>query len=283
MRGGARFVDHVTIAKSRGTGVWMQRGATFASGSRDLTIRESGSEPIEIEEHALDALPSGSYTGNARDEILVDPRGGQYAGSGILEDTTVHDRGVPYRVGRSKGASLVVGGRPDKKLVTLTIEPGVVMRFVEGGSLRVQHATRQEPSTAALRAIGDAARPIVLTSAAPVPTPGAWQGLWFGGIPDPSNVIDHVRIEYAGGDCGCILDTCSAISAHEGAIILTGEPASAFVTNTTFVGIASHGITEGYVGAFVDFRDTNDFQGVSGCAQTRPRIATCPSPLPACD
>ena len=45
------------------------------------------------------------------------------------------------------------------------------------------------------------------------------------------------------------------------------------------------GITEGFDGAFVDFRPTNTFEGVAGCAQTRPRESStqCPSPKPACD
>jgi hypothetical protein len=94
-----------------------------------------------------------------------------------------------------------------------------------------------------------------------------------------------VKIEYAGGDCGCILNTCSDISEHEGAIIFTAQPPSAFVKNTEFSNIAMHGITQGYDGDFVDFRPTNTFTSVAGCAQTRPRESTtqCPMPKPACD
>ncbi|HVH43039.1 MAG TPA: hypothetical protein VM925_11870 [Labilithrix sp.] len=281
------FLDHVTIARSLGVGAWLQRGASFVPGSRDLTIRESGSSehpyPIEIGEHALDALPTGNYTGNAKDEILLEPQGGQTAGSGLLADGTMHDRGVPYHVGRSQGSSLIVGGRPDGQLVTLTIEPGVTLRFEPKSAFKVQHTANEKPSTAALKAIGTADKPIVFTSAASSPAPGDWQGLWFGGIPDPSNVIDHVRIENAGSDCGCILSTCSAIAEHEGAIIFTAQPPRAFVTNTTFANIASNAISQGYLGAFVDFRPTNLFEGVAGCVQTRPAMATCPSPRPACD
>ncbi len=282
------FVDNVTIAKSLGTGAWLQRGATFVEGSRELFIRESGSTdepyPLEIEEHAMGAVPSGSYTGNAKDEILIDPRGGQVAGSGLLDDATLRDRGVPYHVGRSLGHSLLIGGRTDKKLVTLTIEAGVEMRFERGAALKVQHFTNLEPSTAALRALGTAAKPIVFRSAEPAPAAGDWRGIWFGGVPGATNQIDHVRIEHAGYDCGCILSTCSAIAEHEGAVIFTAQPPSAFITNTVFASVAGHGITQGFDGSFVDFRPTNEF-GVTGCAQTRPRESdtTCPAPKPACD
>lgn len=283
------FADHVTIVKSLGTGVLLTRGASFVAGSRDLVVRESGSEtnpyPLQIEEHAFDTLPTGKYTGNRIDEILVDPGGGRTAGSGLLADGTLHERGVPYHVGRSKGDSLRIGGRPDGQLVTLTIEPGVVMRFSEGAALAVQHVTNTKPSTAAIRAIGTAEKPIVFTSASSAPKAGDWQGLWFGGFPSATDKLDHVRIEYAGYDCGCILSTCSSIAEHEGAIIFTAQPPSAFVTNTVFANIAGHGITQGYDGSFVDLRPTNAFENVTGCAQTRPResTTTCPSPRPACD
>lgn len=279
------YVDHVTIEGSLGTGALLQRGATFVAGSKDLAISGAGSYPITLSEHTLDALPTGSYTGNAKDEILVDPEGGRTAGTGFLADATIHDRGVPYHVGRSTGDGLRIGGRTDKKLVTVTIEPGVVMKFGPGGALKVQHFTNEEASTAALRAIGTPAKPIVFTSWKDAPAPGDWMGVWYGGIPQATNAIENVRIEYAGGDCGCVLLTCSAISEHEGAIIFTQPPPSAFVKNTKFVSIANHAITEGYQGAFIDFRPTNEFVGVAGCEQTRPRPdgQACQSPLPACD
>ncbi len=279
------FVDHVSIKGSLGFGALLNRGAAFVAGSNALTIAGSGGYPLAVSEHALDALPTGAYTSNAKDEILVDPEGGRIAGSGFLADATVHDRGVPYHVGRSSNESLTIGGREDGKLVTVTIEPGVTMRFEAGGALKVQHFTNQDPSTGALRAIGTAAKPILLTSAKTAPAPGDWRGIWYGGVPRSTNAIEHVKIEYAGGDCGCILLTCSAISEHEGAIIFTAQPPSAFVKNTTFSAIAGHGITEGYDGGFIDFRPTNTFSAVAGCAQTRPREnpTSCPSPKPACD
>lgn len=282
-------VDHVTILRSLGTGAWLSRGAVFMPGSRELTIKESGNAtdpyPIEIEEHAFDTFPTGTYTGNAKDEILVTPAGGRTSGSGLLADGTLHERGVPYRIGRTNQDSLRIGGRPDGKLVTLTIEAGVVMRFSPGSALKVQHFTDQKPSTAALRALGTASRPIVMTSAAEQPNAGDWRGIWFGGIPAANNQIDHVRLEYAGGDCGCILSTCSNITEHEGAVIFTAQPPSAFITNTVFANVAGHGVTQGFDGLFVDFRPTNTFEAVAGCAQTRPRDAStqCPSPRPACD
>lgn len=283
------YVDHVTIKGSKGAGVWLQRRATFIAGSKDLSITGSGNDehpfPLQIEEHAIDALPTGSYTGNRIDEILLRTSGTGVAGSGLTVDATLHERGVPYRMGKSKLDDFIVGPPGEGPPTTLTIEAGVVMRFEKETALRVQTFTSEEPANATIRALGTAARPIVFTSAAAAPAPGDWRGLWFGGVPMDGNALDHVRIEYAGFDCRCSLATCSDISEHDGAIVLTGRPAGAFVTNSSFKAIAGHAVTQGFTGEFVDFRPTNTFDAVSGCVQTlpRPRSGSCSTPLPACD
>lgn len=283
------FVDHVTIEGSVGPGLYMQRGATFLPGSKDLTVTGSGSDefpfPVQIEEHSMDAFPSGKYTGNKIDEILLRRGGTRIAGEGLVVDATLHERGVPYRMGRTKLDDFVVGGGETGPVPTMTIEAGVVMRFEKETALKIQTFTTDEPARGAIRALGTADKPIIMTSASAAPAAGDWRGLWFGGIPDAGNKIDHVRIEYAGFDCGCILNTCSAIAEHEGAVIFTAQPPSAFITNTVFKEIAGHGITQGFDGTLVNFRPTNTFEGVTGCQQTLPRNVdtSCPSPKPACD
>lgn len=283
------FVDHVTIEKSAGTGVWMQRGATFIEGSKDLTIRASGSDefpfPIQIEEHAIDALPTGSYTGNKVDEILLRTAGYGVAGGGLTVDATLHDRGVPYRMGRTHLDDFIVGRADEGPPATLTIEPGVTLRFEKQTALKIQTFVSDQPARAAIRAIGTADKPIVFTSASPTPAAGDWRGLWFGGVPLDTNKLEHVRIEYAGYDCGCTLVTCSQATESEGAIVFTRQPPSAFVTNSVFKAIAGHGITQGFDGELVNFRPTNTFEDVAGCPQTLPRApgGSCPEPKPACD
>lgn len=276
------FVDHVRIEGSLGVGAWLDGGASFAEGSSNLVVTTAGTFALEVNEHALHSLPDGTYTGNAIDEILINTEGTRLAGVGLIEDTTIRDLGVPYSVGTSTGDSLAIGGREDKRLVTLAIEAGVVMRFREQGALKVQTFTNEQPSTGALRILGTAERPVILTSAQEVPQAGDWMGIWYGGIPAATNAIDHARIEYAGADCGCILSTCSNIDQHEGAIILTGQPAGPFVTNTEFVQIAGNAITEGFVGTFVDFTTSNTFDNVLGCEQTLPGANSCPAPRPEC-
>lgn len=287
------FVDNVRIQGALGPGAYLREGASFSDGSRALVISGSGDEetpyPLVVEDHAIDSLPSGTYTGNTKDEILIDPVGGSAAGVGLLEDATMRNLGVPYRIGDSDTDLFRIGGREDGQLVTLTIEAGVVLKFEPRTRLAVQRATNLLPSTAAIRALGTADEPVVFTSAADTPAAGDWTGLWFGGVPSVTNQLDHVRIEYAGYDCGCGLVTCSEIvidqGLHEGAVIFTAPPQSAFITNSVFSNIAGNGITQGFDGALVNFRPTNTFDAVSGCEQTHPRNpdTSCPDPRPACD
>ena len=283
------FLDNVTIKKSRGAGIWMQRRSKFITGSKDVTVTESGDDEspyaVEISEHAIDSLPTGKYTGNKTDEILIRTEGDLGAGTGLVDDATLHDRGVPYHMGDGESDSFVIGSTDENKITTLTIEPGVVMKFEPKTAFMVQLYTTEKASNAVVKAQGTAEKPIVFTSASPTPKAGDWRGLWFGGIPQAANVLDHVRIEYAGYDCGCALNTCSAIEESNGAVIFSMQPPSAFITNTVFKEIAGHGITQGFNGTLVNFRPTNTFEGVTECVQTLPSnpSAQCPDPRPACD
>jgi hypothetical protein len=282
------FVDNVTIKKSRGTGIWLQHSSTFIAGSKDLTVTESGDDegpyPLEISDSAIDALPTGKYTGNKKDEILIRTEGDGGAASGVSKDATLHERGVPYHMGDSESDYFVIAAS-DGHLVTLTIEPGVVMKFEPKTAFMVQHFTTDKPSTAVVHAQGTADKPIVFTSAAAAPKAGDWRGIWFGGVPQAANVLDHVRIEYAGYDCGCSMVTCSNnVESYEGAVVFSEPAPSAFITNTVFKEIAGHAVTEGWTGALVNFRPTNTFEGVTGCIQTMPGLAEgCPDPRPQCD
>ena len=286
------FLDHVTIKESRGTGLSVRSGATFIAGSRELTVTGSGNGdgdaspfPAQIDEHSMDLFPTGHYTGNKVDEILLTTTGVGIAGVGLTVDATLHDRGVPYRVGNGPNDSFYLGGKDNAPLATMTIEPGVTMRFAPGAFFLVEKFTGDFAAQAAVRAIGTAEKPIVFTSASPTPAAGDWGGLWFGGAPSAQNKLDHVRIEYAGGECLCSLATCSNINDSEGAVILTHQPAGAFITNTAFKASAQHGVMEGFDGTFIDFTSTNTFEDIAGCAQTLPRFLppqSCGNPAPSC-
>lgn len=267
------YIEDVTIHASLGHGVLAQWTAGFADGSSGLRVTASGNAdfpfPVRLGEHTLDSLPAGDYTGNRIDEILLDDEGANQS-AGLQEDATLHDRGVPYRIGEYETSSLRIGGG-DAPMTTLTIEPGVVLRFHPGTVFEVEHWTSDvDPATAAVVALGTADKPIVFTSAADSPAPGDWVGLWFGSVPAAHNRIDHAVLEYAGGECGCVGFTCTG--ADEGSVLFVeGVPADAFITNTTIRHGAGHGFTRGWLGGGPDFTATNTFDDIAGCQQTMPR------------
>lgn len=276
------LLDHVTITKMLAVGATFDRGAGFDPASTDLTIRESGTFPLQVGEHALNTIPTGSYVGNGKDTILMEMETVN-ATLGLQEDGTIHDRGVPYQIGTSPGLdNLRITGKKNERPVTLTIEPGVTIKFLKGSSFKIEHFTGDFDAPAIINAVGTKEKPIVFTSAEAVPKAGDWQGLWFGGKPRAENRIENVRIEYTGADCGCILLTCSAITQFEGAVIFSMPPANAFIKNTVFAHGSAHAIVNGYDGTAPDFKATNTFDDMAGCPQTLPRSATCPTPRPSC-
>lgn len=197
----------------------------------------------------------------------------------------------PIHIAGKDGAmwtKLEAGAPGLTRLAYVTIEGGVTMKFPKGKSFQVEHWTNDNPATGALRALGTAERPIVLTSAEASPAPGDWQGLWFGGVPSAQNKLDHVVVEYAGANCGCSMATCSAIGNSDGAVIFANRPASGteIITSSIIRHIAGHGIVEGWSGdgdTAIDFQPTNKFEDISACVQTRPgRKQGCPNPKPAC-
>jgi len=274
------FADHVTVRGSQSLGVLVREGGGFAPGSQALTVTGGASFPVSIWGRAVGTLPSGTYTGNATDEIILPAMGVR---DDIKEDTTLAARGVPYRVGGGNGGKAFVVAGSGTPL--LTIEPGVTMRFEKQVRLLVD--TAGSGPAGALRAEGTAAAPIVFESAAPSPAPGDWVGIVIEGPPDPRNAIVHARIAHAGGASQISSYDCPSPGAtsgsNEGALLLIGgRPASPFVTNTTIEQSAGHGIVRGWTGGPVDLLATNTFTEVAKCNQTfpKPEVGVCPVPAP---
>ncbi len=275
------LVDHVVIEKSLGAGVVLDRIGGFADGSADLVVRDSGSEaspyPVQTDEHGIGTLPRGTYAGNVADKIYVNPT------SRLGESATMKNLGVPYYVGTFGDDDFVVGLGPDTPLVTLTIEPGTRIEMHPGTAFKAEHTTGEFAASGAIVAEGTAAEPIVFTSGAAAPAAGDWQGLNFGGIARTENSFKHVRLEYTGAWCGCILQTCNDIEQFEGAIIFSQEPPRAFFEDTVIADAAANGVVLGYLGNMVDVASGITFEEVGGCRQTLPNPGTCPSPKPACE
>jgi hypothetical protein len=265
------FVDTVSVKGSQSLGLLLREGGGFAPGSTGLTVTGGAGYPISIWGRAAGTLPSGTYSGNAVDEIIIPALGGR---DDIKENTTLASRGVAYRIGGPTGGkSLNVDGP------LLTIEAGAKLRF--------EKESRLEVANGALSAIGTADKPVVFESAATSPAPGDWVGIVMRGASDPRNAIKFAKISHAGGpsqvssyDCPSPANTSFA---NEGAILfIGGQPANGVVTNTTIENSAGDGIVSGWTGSPVDLLATNTFTNVARCQQTfpKPTTGTCPDPAP---
>jgi hypothetical protein len=276
-------VDHVTIANSKSNGLYLVDGAGFSTDSQELTVTGAAQWPISVWARAVGTVPSGKYTGNANNEILLPGSGGT---SAINEDATMRDRGVPYRVGNSGSfGNLVVERQAPSSpgLATLSIDAGVTIRIKKGGLVQVQRFSGTSPAQGALRVNGTAAKPVVFTSAEATPAAGDWLGIWFGEVPAATDKIDFARIEFAGGLSSSGSNACNAPGTNDAAIRIFGPPSSAFVTNTTIANSAGHGVDRGWRdNVTTDFIPTNTFISIANCKESYPKDANgaCPAVVP---
>jgi hypothetical protein len=278
-------VDHVTLKDSGGYGIFMGGLVGFTDHSTALTITGCGQDgpdfddrfiqPVRLTAMAMGTLPSGEYTGNAADVILVIDE------HGIHRDVTVRDLGVPYQLGSyGDDATDVYADPADGPAPTLTIEAGVEMRFEEGERLLMGCGASHHPG--GLQILGTAVHPVVLTSAAAAPAPGDWVGVEFDAPPGgATNSITHARIAYAGGDNDHSNYSCG-VGNHgdDGAItFFEWRPDSAFVTSSEILHSAANGFVRGWEGeGGTDFTEDTDntFIDIVECDQTNPKYAECP-------
>jgi hypothetical protein len=259
------FVDHVTINGSSSPGVVLAGTTGFAEGSTELTITASGSqalpEPVALNPNALGTLPSGHYTGNRSDALFVSPSVASSSVFYLGQDATLRELGVGYRV---DGLQV---GNPDSQ-ATLTVEPGVQLRFMPAKTLLVYDGR------STLVARGSALKPVVFTSAKPTPAPGDWTGVRFEGL-NANDVLDNVQVLYAGGDCQCSSYGCNYLEGSfsvASAILLFQQPPSSFVTHSRIEHSAGHGVLRGWSGSeAVSFLGSNTFTDVAGCTESTPR------------
>jgi hypothetical protein len=292
-------VNNVSIDGTSGPdgyGVYLREGVTFTADSTNLTIKNAATRPIRAGDKLVGSIPPGCYTGNAVDEIVWE------SAADIDQETTIHDRGVPYRLGApitGNGADMRVGksgsGAP---LTTLTVEAGVTIKVHSpAGRLVMQTSLNTVPGggyhpSGSLIALGTASKPITFTSAAATPAPGDWVALWFDGgdnsAPASNARLDHVRVEYAGGPTQasgyhCIVGNSYSFD-EDSAILMFGPPATQFITNSTIAYSAADGIGRSYEAApSPDFMSGNTFISVARCKQSYPHPvlpAACPTNPP---
>ncbi|MEQ1569447.1 MAG: hypothetical protein ABMA64_27675, partial [Myxococcota bacterium] len=225
-------VDRVVVADTVGVGVNLAGLAALDGASGPLWV-QGGEVPVQIEPGVGHSLPEGlEITGNAADEILVDPV------KTWQPDDTWSDHGVPYRV----RGPLYVGGAEDGDTATLALGSGVTVKFEQeaGSGIVVGNSPER---LGVLRVDGTPARPVTLTSGRPTPAAGDWMGVVYRYFPVGEASITSARVEYAGGPSGTVGFGCGP-GGNDSALIIYGQgpedvgPVGSFVTGTTFDHIA---------------------------------------------
>lgn len=122
---------------------------------------------------AVPSLNGATLTGNDVDEVVVQP-------------LTIGEANWPAATYRILEAGSLYANDG-----LLTLAPGSELRFEQGQSLTIGNQ-------GGLYAVGTASEPIVLTGTEPVR--GHWDGLSFWGSRHQMNRLEHVTVEYGGGE-----------------------------------------------------------------------------------
>jgi hypothetical protein len=239
-------INYVAIGDIEGAGIYLNNAA-FTADSSELGIVGSPDYPIALSAMALGSIPTYTGTSNAHDEALV------VNNANILDNLTIHNRlPIHFKTDGVRVAGLAPTFVPN---LTLTLDAGVVLKFERASTAppMVIFGTNGQANdeNAALVANGTAEQPVIFTSAAATPAPGDWAGIWL--LTSNGSQLNHVIIEYAGGDAGVGPVNCGPFdpsvnhqAAHTAALLvgdgtdLQYVPPPGLVTNSTFVNNAGN-------------------------------------------
>jgi hypothetical protein len=260
------------LKDSASQGVLLTNNVAFAPGST-LIVTGSAGYPVQVGAQAIGTVPNLYFEGNETDAVLVSTA--ERLGDAGPTDVTLRNWGYPYVIGTDLYKVGMEVGTGNGDAASLTIEPGVELRFPEAGGLSV------EGPDGTLIAEGTNAKPIVFTTAQKPAVAGAWLGLNFTGQLNAATSLDQVAVSYAGAlDTGARSFSCGSPPALPssqqdtmGAIYLSLDvpPSKSFITNSLFTDSASNGVDRGYTGDAIDFSDSNTFERIAFCIQTEPK------------
>ncbi len=177
------------VWKNAGAAVFVDDGVDLYHDFSQNTLTANQGYPLLIYASRVEQLKADNdFTGNGSGRDFV-----RVAGSyGEVVSGTWRRLNVPYRV---FGDVTVADGE------TLTIEAGSVLVFEQDARLTVSG------DTGALTAVGTASEPIRFTGVAA--HPGYWCGLYFNDTHSTDNRLEHVVVEYGGGDASACVGTYS--------------------------------------------------------------------------
>ncbi|MEX1347818.1 MAG: right-handed parallel beta-helix repeat-containing protein, partial [Desulfobacterales bacterium] len=185
-------IDNNTITNNSNYGI---SGNIYSAGFiTDNTLSDNGQAAINIHPSAAGRVSGNSGSGNGQDLIRV------YGGELRANSTWVKQE-LPFGItGDITVSSWDFSDHSNPCSVTLTIEPGVQIRFNPGTGLIVGITFHSNAGYyGALSAQGTADSPIIFTSNAASPAPGDWKGIYFRNeTHDSATLLEHCIVEYGG-------------------------------------------------------------------------------------
>ena len=184
-----------TIQKNVFHGIMAQSGSRAAI--EDNLITDNGGRPItNLNPDAVRCIGSNEMIGNGQDGILI--TAGEIATNG-----TWKKHQVPYVIDGDIIVCHTSITNDQSQYVTLTIEPGVEIRFNAGTGLNIgkvyAHEDYARGYSGALTAQGTEAEPILFVANSNTPEAGFWDGIRFHKhARDDHSIIEHCTIEYGG-------------------------------------------------------------------------------------
>lgn len=170
-------INNCTITNAKKYGIYCHEGFVSFTGN---SISNVGGHAIEIECIGLSSVGENN-------SITCDPGYGILVRSGNITDNTAETwvkQAVPYYI---EGGIYV-----DKDI---TIQAGTALKFMASAWLEFGGT-----NSTTLTAVGTEAEPIVFSSAAGTPAPGAWAGLFFAENTTANTLLKYCTVEYAGKD-----------------------------------------------------------------------------------
>jgi hypothetical protein len=267
---GVLTADELVIGNPVGSAILLDSMAAFTPQSTSLGISGASGHPILMHLMAAGSIPVTQVQNSTFDDAMM-----LTSAPNVTRDTTLNAN-IPLFIPAQVNVGSTAG-----TTTTLTIQRGAVLRFAAGNLVRMNFGNASAGS-GVLLAMGDAARPIVFTSAAASKAPGDWTGLLL--LNSAGSQLSYVTIEYAGADNGVVSTNCRPSGSTDHAALLVAElPSANLLTNSTIQFSAGHGIDATWKNTSENSPDIaagNTFNSNQGlCKQTFNAVMTgsCPS------
>ena len=198
LTGAGPSIDQCTIIQNASDGINGDSGSGALITNN--TIRDNGGIAVNVYPRGVHGVIDNIGSGNGFDHIRIS--GGDITASRTWKKQATGS--LPYVVtGDITVCHTTYSNYTDTNpyQVTLTLEPGVEVRFEPGTGIIIgkQSSYTNYGYYGGLFAQGTAADPIIFTSNAATPAPGDWKGIYFHNATyDAGSLLEYCTIEYGG-------------------------------------------------------------------------------------